>query len=73
MIDFTKPVRTKDGRKVRILCTDHKNMHRPGFSVVGFVECSANHELLGFWSPDGEYCEDTTHNQLDLENIHFND
>lgn len=22
MIDFTKPVRTRDGRKVRILCTD---------------------------------------------------
>jgi len=46
VLDFTKPVQTKDGRKVRILCTD-----APGdYPVVG---------LLGntpySWTIDGKY------------------
>lgn len=33
MLDFSKPVTTRDGRKVRILCTD-----APGpFPVVGYI------------------------------------
>ncbi|NCX56508.1 MAG: hypothetical protein EBW87_04835, partial [Burkholderiaceae bacterium] len=34
-LDFNKPITTRDGRKVRILCTDGPN---PKFPVVGCIE-----------------------------------
>lgn len=43
-IDFTKPVTTRDGRPVRILCTD-----RPGeWPVVGLIEGN-----IHAWTADG--------------------
>lgn len=33
-LDLTKPVQTRDGRKVRILCTDRVH---PNFPVVGLI------------------------------------
>lgn len=46
-IDWNKPVQTKDGRKVRVLCTDGPN---PRFPVVGAIEGWFNTEQ---WTKDG--------------------
>lgn len=50
MIDFNKPVQTRDGRKVRILCTDRASDH----SVVGLVmnHIHGKEELLS-WDCEG--------------------
>jgi len=34
MIDWTKPVQTRDGRKVRVLCTDANNGEYPVIALV---------------------------------------
>ena len=59
-IDWTKPVRTKDGRPVRVLCTDG-----PGdYPVVGFVDkCPAAQQ----WTLAGAWEKGSTH-EKDLEN-----
>lgn len=49
MIDFTKPVATKGGRKVRILCTDGPNKYYP---VIGLIEGEDDVET---WTLDGLY------------------
>lgn len=60
-IDWTKPVRTKDGRAVRVLCTDG-----PGdYPVVGFVGHNTAPEQ---WTLDGEWIKDDIH-ENDLENV----
>ena len=59
-IDWTKPVRTKDGRAVRVLCTDG-----PGeYPVVGFVDGDADPLT---WTMGGQFLDDTTR-KFDLEN-----
>ena len=59
MIDFSKPVRTKSGRAVRILCTD-----APGvMSVIGL----ASDELLR-WTVNGSFYFNRT-SDYDLENV----
>ena len=59
-IDWTKPVRTKDGRAVRVLCTDG-----PGdYPVVGFIDGVDGPEC---WHADGRYFESFGDNR-DLEN-----
>lgn len=56
-IDFTRPVTTRDGRKVRILCTDVKGR---GHIVYGLVEDGDTENIVswyketGAWSHDGE-------------------
>lgn len=65
MIDFTKPVQTRDGRKVRILCTDSDHPHYP---VVGLVENISS----GTWTLDGKYQiapVDTGVDEVDLINV----
>jgi hypothetical protein len=37
-LDLSKPVQTRDGRKVRILCTDAKS----GLPIVGLVSCCSD-------------------------------
>lgn len=51
-LDLTKPVQTRDGRPVRILCTDRKStlMDKP---VVGLVTNKSGSEILDFWSLTG--------------------
>lgn len=63
MIDFTKPVTTKGGRKVRILCTDGPNKYYP---VIGLLE---GEDVVETWTLDGQYLthEEEGHN-LDLVN-----
>lgn len=47
-IDFTKPVQTRDGRKVRIICTDGPK----GRPIVGIKEDSD----VMCWASDGMHC-----------------
>lgn len=49
-LDLTKPVQTKDGKPVRILCTDAKNTS--GYSVVGLIGMG-EHESMQRWKTDG--------------------
>ena len=59
-IDWTKPVRTKDGRAVRVLCTDG-----PGdYPVVGFIDGVDGPDC---WHIDGRYFE-SFGDDRDLEN-----
>lgn len=59
-IDWTKPVRTKDGRAVRVLCTDG-----PGeYPVAGYVEYETNPRS---WTLSGYFHINERHSTLDLE------
>lgn len=55
-IDFTKPVQTRDGLKVRILCTDAASL--PGFPVVGLVQNEDGSEYPETWRLDGKVLND---------------
>lgn len=60
-IDWTKPVRTKDGRAVRVLCTDG-----PGeYPVAAYIEGERNPRS---WTLDGYFHINERHRTLDLEN-----
>lgn len=51
MIDFTKPVQTKDGRKVRILATDIKNTpqhFQEDYCVVGAIDNDGYETVIKF-------------------------
>lgn len=50
MIDWTKPVQTRDGRKVRVLCTDMKQRTSP---VAGLITSSDGEEYQQSWGADG--------------------
>lgn len=63
MIDFNKPVQTRDGRKVRILCTDGQDGRRP---VVGFVEGSVQPAT---WPMNGIYASLCGESGTDLINV----
>lgn len=60
-IDWTKPVRTKDGRAVRVLCTDGPNAAHP---VIGILTDS---EHCTRWTINGKWWDGKGSN-LDLEN-----
>lgn len=62
MIDFNKPVQTRDGRKVRILCTDGQH---PIFPIVGFIGDEAD---VYEWTRDGAY-NDQSFRQEDVDII----
>ncbi len=47
-LDLSKPVQTRDGRKVRILCTDAKS----AYPVIGLIE-DCGHEVQGTWTAGG--------------------
>jgi hypothetical protein len=46
-LDFTKPITTRDGRKVRILCTDGPKETYP---VIGVID---GFEDISLWTIDG--------------------
>jgi hypothetical protein len=48
-LDVTKPVQTRDGRKVRILCTDRDDLYYPIVALIG-----AN-AVLNIYTKDGKY------------------
>ena len=51
-VDLTKPVQTRDGRAVRILCTDRKHSDHP---VVALVKCHDFQERCYSFGPDGRH------------------
>jgi hypothetical protein len=52
-LDLTKPVCTRDGRPVRILCTDRKSSN--GMPIVGAVADTTETESLSVWMKDGSF------------------
>ena len=62
-LDLTKPVRTRDGRKVRIICTD-----APGqYSIVGLIDGVL--EAASVWPDQGMFYPKVAVHDLDLVNI----
>ena len=55
-LDFTKPITTRDGRKVRILCTDGPNKSWP---VVGYI---GNSFSESHWQSNGWYNDNRADN-----------
>lgn len=51
-LDLSKPVQTRDGRPVRILCTDARRTKEP---VIGLIQYLDGSELIGTWTIDGVY------------------
>ncbi|MDD5189425.1 MAG: hypothetical protein PHE50_00100 [Dehalococcoidales bacterium] len=64
MIDFTKPVRTKNGTPVTILSTDIKNTNYP---VTGIIHFWTGFEANMSWTLQGGHVDNMK--SLDLENI----
>lgn len=63
-LDLTKPVQTRDGKPVRILCTDGPNDHYP---VAGWAEGERG---PNYWALDGRYHSSLGHmNGKDLINV----
>lgn len=46
-LDFSKPVRTKDGRQVRIVCTDGPDTN---FPVIGIIQ---GERFVNYWNFNG--------------------
>lgn len=52
-IDFSKPVQTKNGKPVRILCTDRKLTYDGAdYPVIGLLD-----NCIFTWTADGQHCE----------------
>lgn len=66
MLDLTKPVQTKDGRPVRLLCADAKKTQ----PIVGLVQNKDGTETLRCWSADGSWLLDDKATPKDLINSH---
>lgn len=65
-IDFTKSMQTRDGRPVRILCTDAKGRS----PIIGLiVQPNAQTDAICTWCADGHRFDFGTDNPLDLQNI----
>lgn len=66
-IDFTKPVQTCDGRKVRIMCTD-ASCNSGGLlqPIVGWVEGTPQPAA---WCLDGRFNPNSGSSEMDLTNI----
>ena len=62
MIDFTKPVQTRDGRKVRVLCTDGP---RP-YSICGYIGSNVSPST---WRVDGSLVSCRGPDKADLINV----
>ena len=61
MIDFNKPVHTRDGKPVRVFCTNLNNL----YSIVGAVS-TGEHEELESWTKDGLIYNDGMQRSKDL-------
>lgn len=54
-VDWTKPVQTRDGRPIRVLCTDQQGAKYP---VLGLVKRKEGKEDLEQWTLDGSFVAD---------------
>ena len=61
-LDLTKPVQTRGGRAVRILCTDRKRPSDPDYCVFGLVMAEDGTEVANSWNINGE----TWSNETDM-------
>lgn len=66
MLDFTKPITTRDGRKVRILCTDR--VWRTNHPIIALVTVEDG-EVVRTFSPDGSYHLTGEESPEDLINV----
>jgi len=64
-LDLTRPVQTRSGLPVRILCTDRKHEE---FKVVGLYLHSSGVEALELWTTDGTFSF-IADGSLDLVNV----
>lgn len=62
-LDFSKPVQTRNGIPVRILCTDRNH---PEFTVVGLWMDEYKTEVIEYWTAEGAYWLQSTPHNLDL-------
>ncbi len=67
-LDLTKPVQTRDGRKVRILCTDRNGSKHP---VVGLIDTYGDRklEMPHTWTSDGKFNSVEVDHEADLVNV----
>ena len=68
MIDFTKPVQTKDGRSVRILCTDANSPYPIVGLVNGVSDSEGGCEYVLSWTRDGVISNVPGDDSVDLVN-----
>jgi len=61
-IDWTKPVQTRGGRKVRVLCTDAPDSQYP---VIGLIDGGGDPET---WTLGGVYAAKGATSNLDIIN-----
>lgn len=66
MTDLSKPVETRDGRKVRVLTTE---VNSPKYSVAAVVTEKDGTEGVHTYTMDGFYYEDKEVDALDLVNV----
>ena len=60
----SRKVVTRDGRPVRILCTDRKDLD---FPIIALIETSPGQEMAYTYPKDGKHCTDYT----DIFNLFF--
>lgn len=68
LLDLTKPVQTRDGRQVRILCTDMIGT----FPMVGLIKGHCGDEDVAMWTSDGKYrlFDDCEHDLMNVPEKH---
>jgi hypothetical protein len=64
--DPTKPVRCRDGKPARIICTDRKGPHAP---IVALVTFGDEKEIIRSYTAKGAYYSEGTEHPNDLVNI----
>lgn len=67
-IDFTKPVRTRDGREVRIFTTEAQIKGRP---VIGEMYYINGSRILATWDKDGLFKSETICRDRDLDLVNY--
>ena len=53
----SRKVVTRDGRRVRIICTDRRNLNYP---IIALIETSSGEEMAYSHTKDGKHCTDCT-------------
>jgi len=67
MLDLTRPVQTRAGKKARIICTDR--VTTGVCSIVELISCGDYGEYTEVYSPDGRARTDKADSPQDLINI----
>lgn len=65
-LDLTKPVQTRDGRPVRILCADAR--FGAGYTIVGLID-NGGADAWCSWKPSGFAFQDGMERNYDLINV----